>query len=404
MNDLIEEFNNTRGKEQGIFVTVTSVSNSDAIHDTLVASAQGEPGAGALPDLFVCYPKTALTMGPDQLVDWNDYFTPAEREDYVTDFLTEGQVGGRQIVFPIAKSSEVLFLNKTIFDRFSAATGVSLASLVTWEGMYEAMARYYEWTDALTPEVLNDGKFFFMYDSLFYAIQLTTAQLGGEFFIGERINFDDPALRQAWMDFASAVAAGYICAYEGYSTLQMFTGDVVCGIKSTASVLYFQDTVTYPDNTTEPLELITLPFPVYEGGIKTAVLRGGGLCALAGDRDKEAAAAVFCKWLTAAETNLAFVTQTGYMPVRKDAYQQLMAGGLGMITEEKYRSLYETIVAMYADYRFYVPPLFDRYSELEKGFISELKTSLTAAQESRSATPQEAAANTWIRLQAQLEP
>ena len=74
MNEMVEQFNSTVGEEQGIRINVTSASNSTAIHDALVAAAKGEPGAGELPDLFVCYPKTAIAMGADLLLDWNDYF------------------------------------------------------------------------------------------------------------------------------------------------------------------------------------------------------------------------------------------------------------------------------------------------------------------------------------------
>ena len=50
MNELVDRFNATVGRERGVLVNVTSVSNSSAIHDALVAAAHGEPGAGELPD------------------------------------------------------------------------------------------------------------------------------------------------------------------------------------------------------------------------------------------------------------------------------------------------------------------------------------------------------------------
>ena len=35
---------------------------------------------------------------------------------------------------PVAKSTELLFLNKTDWERFSADTGASMELLGTWEG------------------------------------------------------------------------------------------------------------------------------------------------------------------------------------------------------------------------------------------------------------------------------
>ena len=75
LNDLINQFNQTVGKEKQNNVQVTSVSNTNTIHELVLASANEEPGASELPDLFVSYPKTVLALPDDSiLVDYNDYF------------------------------------------------------------------------------------------------------------------------------------------------------------------------------------------------------------------------------------------------------------------------------------------------------------------------------------------
>ena len=58
LNDLIDEFNETIGKEENIRVQVGSVTNTNTIHENVLASAFGDPGASKLPDMFVSYPKT----------------------------------------------------------------------------------------------------------------------------------------------------------------------------------------------------------------------------------------------------------------------------------------------------------------------------------------------------------
>lgn len=50
LNDLIDTFNDTVGREQNIRVQVGSVTNTNTIHEAVLASAYGEPGATALPD------------------------------------------------------------------------------------------------------------------------------------------------------------------------------------------------------------------------------------------------------------------------------------------------------------------------------------------------------------------
>ena len=63
LNTAIDEFNNTVGKENGITVNVVSVTSSSAIDKALAASANSEPGAEELPDLFTAYPRAAQIVG-----------------------------------------------------------------------------------------------------------------------------------------------------------------------------------------------------------------------------------------------------------------------------------------------------------------------------------------------------
>ncbi len=58
------------------------------------------------------------------------YLSEKERSAYVDAFLEEGIIDGRLVMLPIAKSTELLFLNKTIFDRFSTDTGASADDLL----------------------------------------------------------------------------------------------------------------------------------------------------------------------------------------------------------------------------------------------------------------------------------
>ena len=93
LNDVIDEFNQTVGKDQGIQVEVTMVSNTNNIHKDVIASASGDPGAATLPDLFVSYPKTVLSMPDDSvLVDFQDYFSEEELAAFIPQFLKEGKI------------------------------------------------------------------------------------------------------------------------------------------------------------------------------------------------------------------------------------------------------------------------------------------------------------------------
>lgn len=79
------------GAEQNIRVKVELVSNSGSIHKSVLAAANSDPGAPALPDMFVSYPKTVLAL-PDQdiLVDYRDYFSEEELAAFIPAFREEG--------------------------------------------------------------------------------------------------------------------------------------------------------------------------------------------------------------------------------------------------------------------------------------------------------------------------
>lgn len=125
------------------------------------------------------------------------------------------------------------------------------------------------------------------------------------------------------MQFADALVQGHIVISDLYSNTQVMTGEVAGGMGSSASILYYNDMVTYPDNTTEPMNLQILPMPRAAGGKQLASQAGVGLCAVKTTARKQEAVSVFAHWLTESERNLAFAAQTGYMPVTYAAFDAI---------------------------------------------------------------------------------
>ena len=72
--------------------------------------------------------------------------------------------------------------------------------------------------------------------------------------------------------------------------------------------MFYGDTVIYPDNTSEAIESIVLPYPVFEGGQKIALQRGAGMVVAKTNPTRELAASIFLKWLAAPEQNMRFVS------------------------------------------------------------------------------------------------
>ena len=74
MNRLIDQFNETVGKEKGIIIDVTVVTNSVRLGPQLLDAHANKPGAPTMPDLFSSFPGIVKQMGVEHVLDWQDYF------------------------------------------------------------------------------------------------------------------------------------------------------------------------------------------------------------------------------------------------------------------------------------------------------------------------------------------
>ena len=362
MNRLISEFNKTVGKEKGVFINVTRISGAGKIGGQLVEAQNGAPGAD-MPDLFFCHNSDAAKLGAKNLLNWNDYFSKEERAGFVSDFLADGIVDNQLVVFPVSKSTHTLYIHNREFARFSAATGATYDSLATWDGFFRTAEKYYEYS----------GKPFCAFDYIILAVELNAIEKGANpdtLYKDNYYDFDNAALKDSYMQFARALAKGHIMIAELYSNTHVMTGDVPCGAGSSAAVMYYNDTVTYPDNTSEPMELKILPLPQNETGMKYATQAGVGLCAYKTTEQKAEAASVFAHWLTEGERNLAFVAETGYMPVRKDAYKPLETYSF---SKESYKELYSTLTEIRNTQTFLREPNFIGYYDKVNALYAEIR-------------------------------
>lgn len=368
MNRLVEEFNRTVGKEQGILIHVTLMSSTAQIGQKLLDAQAQTPGVPDMPDLFFCHSNNAEELGAENLLNWKTLFTEEELKAYVPGFLEDGMVGDELCVFPVSKSTQLLFVSGTQFDRFAADTGCTYEDLATWEGFFDTAAKYYDW---------SGGKAFCALDYLIRAVELDAMEQGGEnFYTSEGwYDFDNAALKSAYMALAESYAQGHILVSDLYANTQMMTGEVAAGLGSTASILYYNDTVTYPDNTSEPMDLRILPMPKAAGKDLMITQAGVGLCAYKTTDQKAEAAKVFARWLTEPARNLEFCVGSGYMPVTEEAFAQIDGYDFA---SEPYRRLYTTLQEVnetaakvvrepsFAGYYSKVYALYDGLREMQK--------------------------------------
>lgn len=375
MDEMVDEFNETVGVNKGIIINVTSISGSATLHEKLTMAADGDPGAPSLPDITTAYPKTALILAEKGLLaDLDQQFTSKELSAYIPEFIQEGRIaGGILYVFPIAKSTEVLFVNKTLFDRFAKETEARIEDLHTFEGLTRTAALYYAWTDRQTPAVPHDGKMFYMPDSLFNLSLIGCQQLGAKFIEDGQININTPQYERVWDFYYKPAVLGQMAIYNGYATDLAKTGDIVCSTGSTAGISFFSPTVTYADNTTEQVELEILPYPVFENGEKLAIQRGAGMSVIKSGKEREYLAGIFLKWFTSPENNMRFVSSTGYFPVTEEAFGERLTKEILKTKDPQIKNLLKISRTMQKEYEFYIPPLFEGIDELQDQYETQIK-------------------------------
>ncbi len=369
-NDTIEAFNSTVGKEKGVYVSVTAIIDSDSIDGALFDAAKGTPGSGVLPDLFTAYPRVAEGIGADKLTDWNEIYSEDELSVFVDDFLTEGNIDGRQLTLPLAKSTELLFLNQTLFDRFSHATGYTDKDFETFDDLFEMAAAYYDW---------SGGKDLFQYDDFYNYFLINTAAKGGELVQNGKVNCDTEAFKAVFEPIAKASIHGGVSLYKNYATDLWKTGDVIAYISSSAGILYARDDVTYADNTKEEIELSVFPYPVFTDAAPTVMQRGVTLFAQSTkDKQKNAAVKVFVDYLAERENNIDFATKAGYIPGTNEAFEGLFTD-LDRVENPKYRMLYDAVSKMHGAYSFKPLPVFENSSAVQKDFETVIIDIFSAA-------------------------
>lgn len=323
-DSLVEEFNKTVGKEKNIVIDAYSQGDVNQLADAVFAAANEDVGAKPMPDVFAAYADSAYKIEQlGLLVDLDTYFTKEELSLFHPNFLEDGRFGKDNAlkIIPIAKSSEIIFLNKTDFDKFSQATNADYNKFSTWEGLAELAAQYYDWTDAKTPE-LNDGKALFGFDAMANYMFVGAKQLGKEIFqvSNTTVTVDLPKdiAKKLWDNFYIPFVKGHYAAIGRFRSDDAKTGDLLAYSGSTAGAPYFPKQIETSTDNAYPIECSAFPLPVFENAAPVAVHQGAGMAVAKSDTEHENAAVVFLKWFTDVKPNSSFAVKTGYLPVKTE--------------------------------------------------------------------------------------
>ena len=322
---LVQEFNDTVGVEKKIIVESISKGSVTDLEDSLSSSVDGKTGSTPLPDLAAAYADTAFDLyQKGLLVDFRPFLTDEEYDSYIPGYVEEGYFGedASMMIFPIAKSTELLVINETAWEPFSKACGITMDQLSTWEGLAGTAKAYYEWTDAMTKEP-NDGKALFGRDSFANYMLIGSYQLGHEIYASQdehiHIDADRDTMRRLWDNYYVPYISGYYLEEGKFRSDDLKTGRIISYVGSTSGAAYTPDQVTFDDGHTEEITCKMLDLPNFAGTEPCAVQQGAGTIMFSSDEKTETAAVTFLKWLTGKEQNIRFSAASGYMPVTKEA-------------------------------------------------------------------------------------
>ena len=333
---LVNQFNETVGAQKGIKVSTESQGSVNDLETSVMDSAEGKVGAAAMPNIFSAYADTAYAL--DQMgmvVDLAPCLTEEEKAQFVEGYLSEGDFGEDDSIkiFPVAKSTELLFLNDTDWQAFADAADVRYEDLATMEGLTAVAEKYYNWTDAQTAAP-DDGKALFGRDAMANYMLVGAQQLGDTIFAVKdgrmTVNFERDVARRLWDNYYVPFVRGWFAATGRFRSDDIKTGNVLAYVGSSSSATFFPARVTNDANESHEISLKTLPAPQFEGGEAVAVQQGAGMVVTAAKEEEVEASVEFLKWFVRAENNIAFSVGSGYLPVTRKAndMQEILASGL----------------------------------------------------------------------------
>ncbi len=383
-NQLVKEFNDSIGKDKGIIIATTSFGSVNELGDSVIDAANKKVGAKKVPHIFAAYADTAFQIDKLGLVEnIKPYFSDKELDEYIPGYLSEGHFNSEEElkIFPIAKSTEVMMVNKTDFDKFSKATNTSIDELSTIEGVSEVSKKYYEYTDSLTP-LKNDGKAFFGRDALANYIIIGLKQLGHDVITVKdgqvTLDFDQATVKKLWDHYYVPYIKGYFSSQGRFRSDDVKIGNILTCVGSSSGATFFPKQVITNDNKAYPIDVEVLKAPIFKDGENFAVQQGAGLVVTKSDEAHSEGAVEFLKWFTQDKQNISFSIDSGYLPVTKSANQKEQLEKPLADKPQLMKDVINRSVEMANESQMYVSQAFDNggslRSELEKGMQIKAKT------------------------------
>ena len=315
LDNYIVEFNKIY---PNITIHNSQVGGYDDVRDTVSKQIL----AGTQPNIAYCYPDhvalynlAGATVTLDQFINSPELgMTQEQKDDFIDGYWNEGMAygDGKMYTLPLSKSTEVLYYNKTYFEKNNIAVPT------TWDEL-EAVCRRILEIEGLDSKCVPLG-----YDSEANWFITMTEQLGTPYTsaTGTKYLFNTPENKA----FVERFASWY---YEGLLTTQEIFGAYTSGLfvqqDKTKAYSYMSigssagASHQLPTKTADgyPFEVGIAPIPQIDPSNPKAISQGPSLVILNNENRQEVIASyLFVEYLTTCiEFQAEFSMVSGYMPV-----------------------------------------------------------------------------------------
>ncbi|MBQ1947126.1 MAG: extracellular solute-binding protein [Clostridia bacterium] len=252
-------------------------------------------------------------------------FSSPTQEEIVPKFLEECRIKDDYYAIPFMRSTEALYVNKTLVE----ALGYTLPETVTWDFIWEVSQKAAEQDEEGT-YLLNGQKVMlpFIYKSTDnMMIQMLRQKNAGYSDTDGNISIFNDTTKDILLTVAENTNKNAFSTFKisGYPANFLNAGQCVFAIDSTAGATWMGTYAPHSDISEEQLvefETAVLPIPQFDPMQPAMISQGPSVCVFNKEDPQEVLASwLFAQYLLTNEVQLAYAQTEGYIPVTKKAQE-----------------------------------------------------------------------------------
>ena len=318
-----------------IDVTIKHYTSYDDIYNDVITNIQ----TGTTPNVCITYPDHIATYieGENTVVPLNELvehpqygldgseilFDAPTYDDMVDEFLDECYIGDRLYALPFMRSTEACYINKTYVE----ALGYQVPDVLSWDFIWEVSNAALEKDDSGRYKVNGQTVLIpFIYKSTDNMMIQMLRQRGADYSTatGDVLVFNDTT-REVLKVVAANTKSGAFSTFgiASYPANYLNKGQCIFAIDSTAGSTWMGSDAPLSDvhhGSVVDFETAVRPVPQYDVNNPQMISQGPSLCIFNKEDSGEVMASwLFVQYLLSNETQIAYSTTEGYLPVTEKA-------------------------------------------------------------------------------------